>query len=134
MCCCRCFLIAFHTRRHACVKLLCELGLYEDAVPLALAVDLGLAKAVANSPEDDDALRRKLWLSIAKHVVQVCMFVSVFACVFPMLFLCLKSAMCYVIRAQLVQRCSFCLGVCSLCNMSHVCAAKSRLLWYMAAA
>jgi hypothetical protein len=40
-------------------------------VPLALAVDLGLAKAVANSPEDDDALRRKLWLSIAKHVVQV---------------------------------------------------------------
>ncbi|WIA14238.1 hypothetical protein OEZ85_002776 [Tetradesmus obliquus] len=57
-------------RRHACVKLLCELGLYEDAVPLALAVDLGLAKAVANSPEDDDALRRKLWLSIAKHVVQ----------------------------------------------------------------
>jgi hypothetical protein len=59
------------TRRHACVKLLCELGLYEDAVPLALAVDLGLAKAVANSPEDDDALRRKLWLGIAKHVVQV---------------------------------------------------------------
>lgn len=63
--CCSC-------RRHASVKLLCELGLYEDAVPLALAVDLELAKAVANSPEDDDQLRRKLWLSIAKHVVQVC--------------------------------------------------------------
>eukprot|EP00878_Enallax_costatus_P011969 GHUV01012497.1.p1 GENE.GHUV01012497.1~~GHUV01012497.1.p1 ORF type:complete len:1028 (+),score=282.75 GHUV01012497.1:49-3132(+) len=57
-------------RRHACVKLLCELGLYEDAVALALAVDLELAKAVANGPEDDDSLRRKLWLSIAKHVVQ----------------------------------------------------------------
>lgn len=57
-------------RRHACVKLLCELGLYEDAVNLALAVDLELAKAVANSPEDDDSLRRKLWLSIAKYVVQ----------------------------------------------------------------
>jgi hypothetical protein len=52
------------------VKLLCELGLYEDAVALALAVDLQLAKAVANGPEDDDGLRRKLWLSIAKHVVQ----------------------------------------------------------------
>jgi hypothetical protein len=52
------------------VKLLCELGLFEDAVSLALAVDLELAKAVANTPEDDDGLRRKLWLSIAKHVVQ----------------------------------------------------------------
>jgi hypothetical protein len=52
------------------VKLLCELGLFEDAVSLALDVDLDLAKAVANTPEDDDGLRRKLWLSIAKHVVQ----------------------------------------------------------------
>ena len=52
------------------MKLLCELGLFEDAVSLALAVDLELAKAVANTPEDDDGLRRKLWLSIAKHVVQ----------------------------------------------------------------
>jgi hypothetical protein len=52
------------------VKLLCELGLFEDAVSLALDVDLELAKAVANTPEDDDGLRRKLWLSIAKHVVQ----------------------------------------------------------------
>jgi len=32
---------------------------YDDAVSLALAVDLDLAKAVASSPEDDDALRRK---------------------------------------------------------------------------
>jgi hypothetical protein len=46
------------------------LGLFEDAVSLALDVDLELAKAVANTPEDDDGLRRKLWLSIAKHVVQ----------------------------------------------------------------
>jgi hypothetical protein len=52
------------------VKLLCELGLFDDAVSLALDVDLDLAKAVANTPEDDDGLRRKLWLSIAKHVVQ----------------------------------------------------------------
>eukprot|EP00877_Chromochloris_zofingiensis_P007678 jgi/Chrzof1/3163/Cz12g14060.t1 len=57
-------------RPRACVKLLCELGLFEDAVDLALAVDLDLAKAVASGPEDDDTLRRKLWLGIAKHVVQ----------------------------------------------------------------
>lgn len=49
---------------------MCELGLFEDAVDLALAVDLDLAKAVASGPEDDDTLRRKLWLGIAKHVVQ----------------------------------------------------------------
>ena len=30
------------------MKLLCELGLYEDGVALALEVDTGLAKAVAN--------------------------------------------------------------------------------------
>lgn len=52
------------------MKLLCELGLYEDAVSLALVVDLELAKAVADGPEDDESLRRKLWLGIAKHVVQ----------------------------------------------------------------
>lgn len=55
------------------MSLLVELGLHADAVNLALtAGDLALAKAVAGSPEDDEggALRRKLWLSIAKHVVQ----------------------------------------------------------------
>ncbi len=37
----------------------------------ALQVDLELAKAVANSPEEEDeALRRKLWLCIARRVVQ----------------------------------------------------------------
>ncbi|KAF8061305.1 VPS18 [Scenedesmus sp. PABB004] len=62
-------------RRQACVRLLCELGLFEDAVGLALGgdggrCDLALAQAVASAPEDDDGLRRKLWLAIAKHVVQ----------------------------------------------------------------
>jgi hypothetical protein len=45
---------------------------YEDAVALALGFDIELAKAVANMPpeEEEEAMRRKLWLAIAKHVVQ----------------------------------------------------------------
>ncbi|GBF90405.1 hypothetical protein Rsub_03401 [Raphidocelis subcapitata] len=60
-------------RPRACVKLLSQLGLHADAVALALdAVDLQLAKAVAETgpAEDDDQLRRKLWLEIARRVVQ----------------------------------------------------------------
>lgn len=44
--------------------------MYPDAVRKALDMDLELAKAVANAPEDDDPLRRKLWLEVARHVVQ----------------------------------------------------------------
>lgn len=32
--------------------------------------DLELARINADKPEDDDKLRKKLWLTIAKHVVQ----------------------------------------------------------------
>lgn len=45
------------------------MGLYEEAVDLALKVDLELAKINADKPEDDDALRKKLWLKIARYVV-----------------------------------------------------------------
>lgn len=34
-------------------------------------VDLELAKINADRPDDDDALRKKLWLRIARHVVTV---------------------------------------------------------------
>ena len=48
-----------------------ELGMFEDAVSLALSIDLELAKSVASSPpEEDEALRRKLWLAVARYVVQ----------------------------------------------------------------
>lgn len=33
-------------------------------------VDVDLAKSCADLPEDDEELRKKLWLKIAKHVVQ----------------------------------------------------------------
>jgi hypothetical protein len=47
------------------------MGLYESSVDLALEKgDLELARINADAPEDDDMLRKKLWLKIAKYVVQ----------------------------------------------------------------
>ena len=46
--------------------------MFEDAIQLALQQDLELAKVVANEPEEgEEALKRKLWLAVARHVVQV---------------------------------------------------------------
>ena len=58
-------------RTQACVHIYSRMGLYESSVDLALAKgDLELAKLNADRPEADDALRRRLWLKIAKYVVQ----------------------------------------------------------------
>ncbi|KAK3612565.1 hypothetical protein CHS0354_024553 [Potamilus streckersoni] len=47
------------------------MGLYEEAVDLALQVDVELAKQQADKPEEDDVeMRKKLWLRIARHVVE----------------------------------------------------------------
>jgi hypothetical protein len=46
------------------------MGLYEEAVDLSLKIDIDLAKENADKPEDDEALRKKLWLKIARHVVE----------------------------------------------------------------
>ncbi|XP_054719566.1 vacuolar protein sorting-associated protein 18 homolog [Uloborus diversus] len=54
----------------ACVHIYTTMGLYEEAVDLALRVDVELAKQNADRPEDDDELRKKLWLKIAEHVVK----------------------------------------------------------------
>uniref|UniRef100_A0A4W3J9J1 Vacuolar protein sorting-associated protein 18 homolog n=1 Tax=Callorhinchus milii TaxID=7868 RepID=A0A4W3J9J1_CALMI len=54
----------------ACVHIYSIMGLYEEAVGLALQVDVDLAKACADLPEEDEELRKKLWLTIARHVVQ----------------------------------------------------------------
>jgi len=53
----------------ACVLIYGQMALYEEAVELALKVEIPLAKENADKPEDDDALRKKLWLKIAKHLV-----------------------------------------------------------------
>ncbi|XP_077978049.1 vacuolar protein sorting-associated protein 18 homolog isoform X1 [Glandiceps talaboti] len=59
-----------HDLKDACVHIYTTMELYEEAVDLALQVDVELAKANANRPEEDDELRKKLWLRIARHVVE----------------------------------------------------------------
>lgn len=53
----------------ASVALFCEVGMYEDAVALALTFDGELAASIAQQPSEDEALRRKLWLAIARHLI-----------------------------------------------------------------
>lgn len=43
----------------------------QDAVALALTFDRAIASAVATRAEDDEALQRKLWLAIARHLIDV---------------------------------------------------------------
>lgn len=52
------------------VHLYTIMGLYEEGIALAIELDLELAKKTANVPENDEELRKKLWLRIAKHVVK----------------------------------------------------------------
>lgn len=57
-------------RVQACVLIYSKMKLYESSVDLALEHDdLELAKLSADEPEDDDMLRKKLWLKVARHVV-----------------------------------------------------------------
>lgn len=58
-------------RTRACVHIYSKMGLWENSVDLALEKgDLELAKINADMPEDDRQLRKKLWLKVAKYVVQ----------------------------------------------------------------
>ncbi|KAI0051712.1 hypothetical protein FA95DRAFT_1675740 [Auriscalpium vulgare] len=58
-------------RIQPCVHIYSQMGLWESSVDLALEKgDLELAKLNADKPEDDQQLRKKLWLKIAKFVVQ----------------------------------------------------------------
>ncbi|KAI8823436.1 vacuolar protein sorting protein 18 [Fimicolochytrium jonesii] len=60
-----------HGLPQACVVLYGAMGMHEQAVDLALQLhDLELAQINADKPEDDELLRRKLWLKIARHVVE----------------------------------------------------------------
>ena len=52
-----------------CVQLYSMMHLFEEAIMNALHLDLELAKSIADRPEDDDILRKKLWLLVARHVI-----------------------------------------------------------------
>lgn len=53
----------------ACVQLSALLGLWESAVDLALQIDVDLAKLTANRPQNDNELRKKLWLKIGNYFI-----------------------------------------------------------------
>lgn len=60
-----------HGLKRECVHIYSLMGLYEEAVDLALQVDVELAKNEACKLDEDDVeLRKKLWLKIARHVVE----------------------------------------------------------------
>ncbi|XP_070796134.1 vacuolar protein sorting-associated protein 18 homolog [Pituophis catenifer annectens] len=63
-------LCAEHSHHRACVHVYKVMEMYEEAVDLALQVDVDMAKSCADLPEEDEELRKKLWLKIARHVVQ----------------------------------------------------------------
>ncbi|KAH9744311.1 vacuolar sorting protein 18 [Citrus sinensis] len=57
-------------RMRACVHIYGMMSMHEEAVALALQVDPELAMAEADKVEDDEDLRKKLWLMVAKHVIE----------------------------------------------------------------
>ncbi|XP_057954513.1 vacuolar sorting protein 18 [Malania oleifera] len=57
-------------RIRACVHIYSMMSMHEEAVALALQVDPELAMAEADKVEDDEDLRKKLWLMVAKHVIE----------------------------------------------------------------
>ncbi|KAI5804378.1 Pep3/Vps18/deep orange family-domain-containing protein [Geopyxis carbonaria] len=59
-----------HGHVQSCVHIYSSMGQYADAVELALKHgNVELASVVADRPEDDPTLRKKLWLSVAKKVI-----------------------------------------------------------------
>ncbi|GKA86482.1 hypothetical protein Tco_0808193 [Tanacetum coccineum] len=57
-------------RMCVCVHIYSMMFMHEEAIALALQVHLELAMAEADKVEDDEALRKKLWLMVAKHVLE----------------------------------------------------------------
>lgn len=60
-----------HNRIQSCVHIYSSMGQYQQAVELALHHDdTDLAAIVADRPEGNDKLRKKLWLLVAKKKIQ----------------------------------------------------------------
>ncbi|KAK9370947.1 Pep3/Vps18/deep orange family-domain-containing protein [Lipomyces kononenkoae] len=59
-----------HRRVQSCIFIYSSMGLYEEAVDLALEHDnVELASVVADRPGDNASLRKKLWLRVAQKVI-----------------------------------------------------------------
>jgi hypothetical protein len=58
--------------KESCVYIYKIIGLFEEAVDLALNIDVKLAKEIADSTElnINDELKQKLWLRIARHIIE----------------------------------------------------------------
>src|SRR5258708_1961209 len=60
-----------NNRLSACVHIYAQMEMWEESVELALQIaDVELAKTYADKPEGDEIMQKKLWLMIAKYVVQ----------------------------------------------------------------
>lgn len=55
--------------QEASIRILCRMGLYEEAVDRAVVHNLQLAEEIAKDPVHEDAMRKKLWIKIAEKVV-----------------------------------------------------------------
>jgi hypothetical protein len=53
----------------ACSWIYVHLGMYEEAIDLALSVDVSLAKRLADVSEIPLELRKHLWLEVMKHII-----------------------------------------------------------------
>ncbi|KAL5480112.1 hypothetical protein EMCRGX_G023734 [Ephydatia muelleri] len=59
-----------HHLNEACVHIYSAMGLYEEALDLALEIKVDLAKKIADQPSQNKDLQKTLWLKIAKHVIE----------------------------------------------------------------
>lgn len=58
-----------YDRKRACVLIYSAMNAYEQAVDLAMQVDIDLAQQIASKPEDE-GLKKMLWLNTARYVIE----------------------------------------------------------------
>jgi hypothetical protein len=58
-----------HRQTKACIFVYSKMGLYEEAVKMALGEDINLAKENANLPQDRE-VQKRLWLMIARFIIE----------------------------------------------------------------
>lgn len=121
----------FAGRTQPCVHIYSKMGLWENSVDLALEKgDLELAKINADMPEDDQPLRKKLWLKIARYVVQDKKDIkSYVVALFAYFWVLIMLELCSSLRMQICSKSKiFCLS--SLISLSSMISRKKlRMPW-----